>query len=904
MSASYSMSNDRYSIKDLARMLASDALNVARYLLPNGKREGHEYVVGDVSGVPGSSLSINVSKGTKAGLWKDFATQEGGDLVELWALARCGGDKGKAIPEIKRFLSLHDSYSRPAATVTPIQTTIPPAAVAKRQQEDTVISQKNFLATQSDLLKCEPAMAYLHGEKRGLEDATIVYFGLGLSNEYIDNKGVVRFKALMTPMRSPQTGELLSKRHYYNIPGVTVNPKNKNGWMGESPRTYWAQAKVGQSILFICEGLKDVWRHWQELHKDGLTDRVMLITSTHGTNIPKEWESPEFWAPWSAIYLGQDNDDTGRQFADNVRRLIRDKGVYRAEVPSVRGKDCKDWTDYWQMGGTIDDFRKLLDRAVVISPRPTGTDEPNLPLAGVTFQKPRVGNFTLTHVDINNNYVNGFLYYPTARLVVEPDPENPNGVISGSEQLVVRSDKTLHFCYMSKARSGLAPELFLSDGTLLLTKPVASQKHSWKYGAIDAYLNDKTQPRTLAEIVKEVLAVLKATIWLPYPEDYVALAMTVPATYVQSVFEGVPLLALVGPPASGKTEAGNMMADLCCNGDVIGQVSAAAAAREIDSTAGFVVFDDLEGIAGNSKKGEMSFSDLLQMLKVSNKKKAAVKIWHNMKTGKQERLNLFGIKLFNNTQGIDSILNTRVICILTRPVPEYLKEQYRDKSIDPDRLTSLRNELHAWAFDHVREVDSLYHSKHATRQDEIFEPLRVIAKMVGNPALTGMLEACAGRQQRNQVSNSVDDPNALLKEAAENLIQRGFKKFTIAHVQLEMRTLVDSNWGKRSTTEIPEWDDSRWLGKVLHTLDLIEPESNPPERQVIFGNNLRIKQFKAWFMEDVREKAEGQGLKIVAGKKPQDFCPGCPNCQYRNAGCTVMAGRREFEEKKARVQVQ
>jgi hypothetical protein len=119
-----------------------------------------------------------------------------------------------------------------------------------------------------------------------------------------------------------------------------------------------------------------------------------------------------------------------------------------------------------------------------------------------------------------------------------------------------------------------------------------------------------------------------------------------------------------------------------------------------------------------------------------------------------------------------------------------------------------------------------------------------------------------------------------------------------------MRTLVDSNWGKRSTTEIPEWDDSRWLGKVLHTLDLIEPESNPPERQVIFGNNLRIKQFKAWFMEDVREKAEGQGLKIVAGKKPQDFCPGCPNCQYRNAGCTVMAGRREFEEKKARVQVQ
>jgi hypothetical protein len=901
MSASHGLSNENYSVKDLARMLARGALGVARHLFPNGKLSGHEYVVGSINGEAGKSLSINVGAGRKAGVWKDFSAQVGGDLVDLWAHVRCRGDKRKAIMEVKKYLSVVDWRSRVPSSVTPIRgkSLAGPTTDQHQGEESDPLNLKNHRRLQAALIGSQQAMAYLHG--RGLSDTTIAHFGLGLADPYIDQDGVTHSSALLAPMRSVETGVFLKKFHSTNIPGFTENPRADKGWMSGRPLTYWTDAKRGQHILFVCEGEKDVWMHWQELKRHGLTDRIMIMTSTHGTGIPSEWNSEEFWKPWSAIYLAQDNDDTGRRLVETVRRLVGARDAYRAEVPLARGKD---WNDYWLQGGTIEEFTQILDRAVVVSPRPTGTDQPDVPQAGFTFQRPRIGLFTLAPVDINNSFTNGFLYYPTARLVVEADPERPDGVICGSEQLVVRSDRTLHYCYMSKARPGLEPQFLLSDGTLVLKRPVASPKHSWSYAAIDDYLRGEQRTRALAEIVGEVIEVLKATIWLPYEEDYVALAMTVPATYVQAVFDAVPLLAMVGPPATGKTETGNVMADLCCNGDVIGQVSAAGAAREIDATAGFIVFDDLEVIAGNTKKGEMSFTELLQMLKVSNKKKSAVKIWHNIKTGKQERLNLFGIKLFNNTQGIDSILNTRVISIPTRPVPEYLKDEYSDNSIDPDRLVSLRHELHAWAFDHVREVDSLYSAKHSNRQDEIMEPLRVMARMVGDPVLSGMLEACAGRQRRNQVSNSVDAPEALLREAAENLVQRGFEKFTIAHVQLEMRTLVDSNWGKRSTTEIPEWDDSRWLGKTLRTLDLIEPESDPPERQMIFGTNLRIKQFKRWFLDEVRAKAENQGMKIVAGKKPQDFCPGCQNCQYRNAGCPVMAGRRDFEQKKMPARVQ
>ncbi len=50
--------------------------------LPAGKRRGHEYVVGDLQGNPGDSLSINLNTGR----WADFATGEaGGDFISLYA---------------------------------------------------------------------------------------------------------------------------------------------------------------------------------------------------------------------------------------------------------------------------------------------------------------------------------------------------------------------------------------------------------------------------------------------------------------------------------------------------------------------------------------------------------------------------------------------------------------------------------------------------------------------------------------------------------------------------------------------------------------------------------------------------------------------------------------------------
>ena len=68
------------------------------YLLPNGVIKGGKFVVGDVHGSRGDSLTVELA-GSKAGLWHDFATSEGGDIIGLWA-AVTGRVSSEAFPDV------------------------------------------------------------------------------------------------------------------------------------------------------------------------------------------------------------------------------------------------------------------------------------------------------------------------------------------------------------------------------------------------------------------------------------------------------------------------------------------------------------------------------------------------------------------------------------------------------------------------------------------------------------------------------------------------------------------------------------------------------------------------------------------------------------------------------------
>jgi putative DNA primase/helicase len=54
------------------------------YLLPRGVFRSNQFYVGSIRGEKGKSLVVETS-GEKTGLWNDFATNDGGDIIDLWA---------------------------------------------------------------------------------------------------------------------------------------------------------------------------------------------------------------------------------------------------------------------------------------------------------------------------------------------------------------------------------------------------------------------------------------------------------------------------------------------------------------------------------------------------------------------------------------------------------------------------------------------------------------------------------------------------------------------------------------------------------------------------------------------------------------------------------------------------
>jgi hypothetical protein len=87
----------------LKARLDADIETLIPILFPNAKREGKGYVMGDVYGSPGKSLKIT-TVGKYAGYWKDFATGESGDLIDLLVISQ-----GKTILQLIKEFGYTDS---------------------------------------------------------------------------------------------------------------------------------------------------------------------------------------------------------------------------------------------------------------------------------------------------------------------------------------------------------------------------------------------------------------------------------------------------------------------------------------------------------------------------------------------------------------------------------------------------------------------------------------------------------------------------------------------------------------------------------------------------------------------------------------------------------------------------
>ena len=725
------------------------------------------------------------------------------------------------------------------------------------------------------------AMSYL--SDLGLDAETIEYFGLGLSAPYTNRKdNREQADALVYPLRD-WSGDFVGKYGYYNIPDVTKNPAGQSAWIAGEPRTYYDGAVNGRRSIFVCGEPKDLWRNWQALRHTPLADELLLISSTTADAFPRAWLDPAFWAKWEIVYLGHGGSKTNEQATAKLAEVIG-REARRVMVPDWFADG---WTEFWRSGAGTEEFARLLEEAPIASLRVQPDDD--RPLG--------YGRFPYQPLNINGAYHNGFLYYTAQVLRREVDlyrDEKGEEVVADVERLetvVIRSDRTVHTARHVPAPKGTRERdriLRLSDGTLIDREPQPNKYGTWSWPSIGSYLEGAAKTRPLAEILRDITSYLRASIWLPFEEDYAILTLVVPVTYVQRIFNSVPLIFLNGPPASGKSETGRAMARVCANACVCGQSSAASIARFIDESNGFVVLDDLEVIG--EKSGE--FGELAQALKLSYNKTTAVKLWTDIRTMRTQTLDFYGVKMINNTRGADGILGSRMLRIQTRRIPEALKDEFAGLAKTADhQLAGLRDELHTWAFENVAAVDEQYRllsAKGADRADEIMAPLRVMASISGDSQLKTQLERALGRQQ--QATVDLSNPVEVMKKAFHRLVAQGYDTISITHLVLEIRDLISSDCGKSFTADMAEWACPETVGRMLRREDLIDFSPERTKRIRVRGANLRFYPVSPSYIEQVHGASATDGVEAgVTVKRPQEFCQECESCQYRTLDCDIMA---------------
>jgi hypothetical protein len=111
---------ERITPSELARVLANQAESLARALFPAGRQQGHHWCVGSIAGEPGQSLRIDLA-GRHQGRWHEFADGSGGDLLDLVAAVRFGGDLRRALAWARAWLGqpIHQPEGPQSGTAPP-----------------------------------------------------------------------------------------------------------------------------------------------------------------------------------------------------------------------------------------------------------------------------------------------------------------------------------------------------------------------------------------------------------------------------------------------------------------------------------------------------------------------------------------------------------------------------------------------------------------------------------------------------------------------------------------------------------------------------------------------------------------------------------------------------------------
>lgn len=318
--------------KEVSASLASVADRVAAYLLPNGKKSSGEWCVGSLNGEAGESLKVRV-QGTKVGVWMDFATSEGGDLLDLWAACH-NCDIGTALREAKQWLGI-----REVAMSTPAEKTYrKPARPAGASKP---LPQTMQWLAEVRKIGPEAVAAY--------QVAQVNHGSLG--------------QCLVFPFK--RGGELIALK-YRKVPGKEFTQE-----AGCEPCLFgWQAIPANARSVTIVEGELDALACWQYGYP------ALSVPAGGGGGGKQQWIAHEFdnLARFDTIYLALDADAPGQEAtAEIIKRLGQDRclvvtlpdGCKDANDCSIKGIDRVEFADCFRSARSVDppELRDVADFA-------------------------------------------------------------------------------------------------------------------------------------------------------------------------------------------------------------------------------------------------------------------------------------------------------------------------------------------------------------------------------------------------------------------------------------------------------------------------------------------------------------------------------------------------------------
>ncbi|MBB5509587.1 toprim domain-containing protein [Paraburkholderia atlantica] len=279
---------------EISTRLANEAEAIAGMLLPNGKRQGPEWVAGSVQGEAGDSLKVRIN-GNKAGIWKDFAAGNGGDLIDLWAATRG--------------LSLKDAYEAARDYLGIVE---PKFAGPKR-----VYSKPAKPPVTKPVGK---VLAYLT-EERKLSLETIQAFKVGASKS--DDAIVFPFL---------RNDELVNVKHLMLERDANGKKKTWQAQDAEPCLLGWHLIPDDTKAVLIVEGELDA----MSLYQYGLP--ALSINQGAGNH---QWidQDYEYLERFQEIFLWFDNDEAGKKGVAEVAARL---GLERCRIVSYRLKDANE----------------------------------------------------------------------------------------------------------------------------------------------------------------------------------------------------------------------------------------------------------------------------------------------------------------------------------------------------------------------------------------------------------------------------------------------------------------------------------------------------------------------------------------------------------------------------------